>query len=137
MKTANLAMMLCISVAALLAACKPAEAPVASDPIVTPQEAPASAPVATVDVPAADTTSAADTPVIGADYPLARDACLAEVAKKTGVAQEKLIATEVLWAQAGVGVTVKVPDADAPWSCLSDEKGKVQGAAYAGSEGKL
>ena len=78
-------------------------------------------------------------PVCGAclKNPPVFDACLAAVAKKTGVAQDKLVATEVLWAEAGVGVTVRVPDADAPWSCLSDEKGKVQGAAYTGSEGKL
>ena len=80
---------------------------------------------------------ASNTAVVGADYPIARDACLAAVAKTTNVAQDKLVATEVLWAEAGVGVTVQVPDADAPWSCLSDEKGNVQGAAYTGSEGKL
>ncbi|RZA36682.1 MAG: hypothetical protein EOP92_04045 [Lysobacteraceae bacterium] len=91
--------------------------------------------------PAVDASNPASAPtdaaVVGAEYPLARDACLAEVAKKTGVPQDTLVATEVLWAEAGVGVTVQVPDADAPWSCLSDEKGKVQGAAYTGSEGKL
>ncbi len=91
--------------------------------------------------PPVDTANPASAPtdaaIVGAEYPLARDACLAEVAKKTGVPQDKLVATEVLWAEAGVGVTVQVPDADAPWSCLSDEKGKVQGAAYTGSEGKL
>ena len=45
--------------------------------------------------------------------------------------------TDVMTAEAGVGVTIKVPDADAPWSCLSDASGKVQGASYTGSEGKL
>jgi hypothetical protein len=74
---------------------------------------------------------------VGDDYPVARDACLAAVAKATGVALSALTATEVLWAEAGVGVTVQVPGADAPWSCLSDEQGNVQGAAYTGSEGKL
>lgn len=67
----------------------------------------------------------------------AEKACLAEVAKKTGVAVSKLSVTDVMTAEAGVGVTIKVPDADAPWSCLSDARGKVQGASYTGSEGKL
>lgn len=122
---------------ACLAACTPTQAPapeattpaaVAADPDPT-ATSPATAPV---EPPPAPTAT-----VVGADYPVARDACLAAVAKQTNVAQDKLVATEVLWAEAGVGVTVQVPDADAPWSCLSDEKGNVQGAAYTGSEGKL
>jgi copper(I)-binding protein len=126
----------CFAMAAMLAACKPADAPVPTATTEVAETAPAAASAATgAVVPAA--TTPADTPVVGADYPVARDACLAEVARQTGVAQDKLVATEVLWAEAGVGVTVQVPDAKAPWSCLSDEKGKVQGAAYTGSEGKL
>lgn len=131
-KTPHIALIACLSVAALLGACKPAEPPA---PAAAAEAAPAT-PAAAVPAPAA-TAPAAAAPVVGADHPVARDACLAEVAKQTGVAQDKLVATEVLWAEAGVGVTVQVPDADAPWSCLSDEKGKVQGAAYTGSEGKL
>ena len=53
------------------------------------------------------------------------------------MAKEQLSVTEVLWAEAGVGVTIEVPGAQAPWSCLSDENGNVQGAAYTGSEGRL
>ena len=136
MKKTNLLLLFAsITVSAWLTGCAPADAPaenmpppVAADP--APQgPAPEPAPAAIPEPPA--------TAVVGADYPVARDACLAEVSRKTGVAQDKLVATEVLWAQAGVGVTVKVPDAGAPWSCLSDEQGKVQGAAYTGSEGKL
>ncbi len=67
----------------------------------------------------------------------AEKACLAEVAKKTGVASSKLSVVDVLTAEAGIGVTIKVPGADAPWSCLSDANGKVQGASYTGSEGSL
>jgi len=67
----------------------------------------------------------------------AEKACLAEVAKITGVAVSKLAVTDVMTAEAGVGVTINVPDADAPWSCLSDASGKVQGASYTGSEGNL
>lgn len=132
---------LCITglVAAMcLAACAPAQAP--APEATTPAPAAAdTAPPATSPAPAPVEPAAAPTTttVVGADFPLARDACLAAVSKQANVAQEKLVATEVLWAQAGVGVTVQVPDADAPWSCLSDEKGNVQGAAYTGSEGKL
>jgi hypothetical protein len=67
----------------------------------------------------------------------AEKACLAEVAKKTGVAVSKLSVTDVMTAEAGIGVTISVPDADAPWSCLSSASGKVQGASYTGSEGNL
>lgn len=123
----------CLLVSALLTACTQSEAPTAE--ATAPVAADPAPPAATV--PPTETTPAPSGAVVGADYPLARDACLAAVAAKTGVAQEKLVATEVLWAQAGVGVTVQVPDAEAPWSCLSDEKGNVQGAAYTGSEGKL
>lgn len=139
MKTTNPVLSITVLIAiACLAACKPAQAPApeatspapaAADP-APPATSPAPAPA---EPAAAPTTTAA----VGADYPIARDACLAAVAKQTNVAQDKLVATEVLWSEAGVGVTVQVPDADAPWSCLSDEKGNVQGAAYTGSEGKL
>ena len=70
-------------------------------------------------------------------YPAAQAACLDAVAAQTNVDRASLTVTEVLWAEAGVGVTITVPGADAPWSCLSDEQGKVQGAAYTGSEGAL
>lgn len=123
----------CVLVGALLTACTQSEAPTPETP--APVAADPAPPAATV--PPTEATPAPSGAVVGADYPLARDACLAAVAGKTGVAQETLVATEVLWAQAGVGVTVQVPDAEAPWSCLSDEKGNVQGAAYTGSEGKL
>ncbi len=132
----------------LMAACKPAETPETQAP---PEPEPTTSAVADVPPatePAADTMpveaapeAAADTmppaTVVGADYPVARDACLAEVAAKTGAPLDQLKAVEVLWAQAGVGVTVQVPGADAPWFCLSNEQGKVQNASYTGSEGKL
>ncbi len=110
------------------------------DPVVEPgSDADAAISAATPAVsgpaaPAQPATSAASPtdPVVdsvGTDYPKARDACLAAVAERSGVARDQLVATDVLWAQAGVGVTVQVPGAAAPWSCLSDEEGKVQGAA--------
>lgn len=67
----------------------------------------------------------------------AQKACLAEVAKQTGVDASKLSVTDVMTAEAGIGVTIKVPGADAPWSCLSSGSGKIQGASYTGSEGNL
>ena len=138
MKKTNPALSITGLIAAIcLAACTPAQAPAPEATTPTPAAAdpvlPATSPAPIPVEPAAAPTNA----VVGADYPIARDACLAAVARATNVAQDKLVATEVLWAEAGVGVTVQVPDADAPWSCLSDEKGNVQGAAYTGSEGKL
>jgi hypothetical protein len=82
-------------------------------------------------------TDAAATPALADQYPAAQAACLDAVAEKTNVDRATLTVTEVLWAEAGVGVTITVPGADAPWSCLADESGKVQGAAYTGSEGAL
>jgi hypothetical protein len=68
---------------------------------------------------------------------VAESACIAAVATKVGVSASTLLAIEVLPSEAGVGVTVRVPGADAPWSCLSDTSGNVQGVTYTGSEGKL
>ncbi|MGY3977069.1 hypothetical protein ACW5XX_09050 [Aeromonas mytilicola] len=62
----------------------------------------------------------------------AEKACLKAVSEKTNVPQVQLQVTDVMDSEAGVGVTIKVPGADAPWSCLSDKKGHVQGAAYTG-----
>tara|TARA_Y100001951_G_scaffold69816_2_gene56724 strand:- start:29295 stop:29894 length:600 start_codon:yes stop_codon:yes gene_type:complete len=67
----------------------------------------------------------------------AEQACLAAVAKTTGVAQSSLSVIDVMSAEAGIGVMVRVPGADAHWSCLSDADGNVQGTRYSGSEGKL
>lgn len=67
---------------------------------------------------------------------IAESACIAAVAKKVGVSTSTLLAVEVLPSEAGVGVTVRVPGADAPWSCLSDTNGNVQGVTYTGAEGK-
>lgn len=67
----------------------------------------------------------------------AESACLNAVAQKTGVSRSQLSVIDVSTAEAGIGVTVKVPKADAPWSCLADKKGRVQGVSYTGSEGRL
>ena len=70
-------------------------------------------------------------------YPAAEKGCLQAVAKKTGVDRSRLRITDVSRAQAGVGITVKVPGAHAPWSCLADEKGRVQGVGYTGTERRM
>lgn len=71
------------------------------------------------------------------EYPAAEKACLDAVAKKTGVDRAKLTITDVSRAEAGVGVTVKVPGAEAPWSCLANANGRVQGVRYTGEEARL
>jgi len=68
---------------------------------------------------------------------VAEKACLAAVAKQVGANISKLKVVDVMSAEAGIGVMVKVPDATAPWACQSDKKGKVQGVSFTGSEGKL
>lgn len=107
-----------------------AAAAATTDPAAAPTPVPANA---AQNPPVGDPASPPPTTVdTGDSYPAAREACLAEVARQTNVPREQLAITEVLWAQAGVGVTVQVPGMHAPWSCLSDEQGKVQGAAATG-----
>ena len=130
MKPSSLLLLACLS-AAVLAACNKRDD--ADIPAATPSADAAAAATATEPVPA----PAGSATAAGDQYHAARDACLAEVARQAGVAKEQLGVTEVLWAEAGVGVTIQVPGAQAPWSCLSDENGNVQGAAYTGSEGRL
>ena len=97
--------------------------------------------------PAGTATAGQEPPAAGATAPAAANiepghdtatkACLAAVAKRTNVEESRLNVTEVLWGEAGVGVTIEVPDAEAPWSCLADDEGNVQGTTYTGSEGAL
>ncbi len=70
---------------------------------------------------------------LGEDHPAARDACLAAVAKETNLDSSTLKVTDVAAAEAGVGVTITVPGAQAPWTCLADDQGHVQGAKYMGA----
>lgn len=66
---------------------------------------------------------------------VAEKACLAKVAKTVGKPSKTLKVTEVLAGEAGIGVTIKVPGATAPWYCLSDAKGHVQSASFIGKDG--
>jgi hypothetical protein len=70
-------------------------------------------------------------------HPASEKACLAAVSKKTNVAGNKLSVIESLGSEAGISVSVKVPGAEAPWACMTDQKGKVWHVSYSGSEGKL
>ncbi len=71
------------------------------------------------------------------DTDRAEKACLAAVAETTGLDSSKLKIKDVSEAQSGIHVMVTVPDATAPWSCLSSKDGKVDGVTFTGSEGKL
>jgi hypothetical protein len=66
---------------------------------------------------------------------VAEQACLAKVAKTVGKPISTLKVTEVLTGQAGIGVTIKVPGATAPWSCLSDAQGHVDNVSFTGKDG--
>ncbi len=71
----------------------------------------------------------------GAGSSAAEKACLAAVAKTTGVSAGKLSVSSVSEAQSGISIMVKVPEATAPWHCLTDKNGKVDGVEFIGSEG--
>jgi hypothetical protein len=88
-----------------------------------------------VSIPAAP--KAATTGKANSETAVAEKACLAAVAKKVGVSVSKLKVIDTQGSQAGIGVNIQVPDATAPWSCLSDKKGHVQGASFTGSEGGM
>lgn len=88
-----------------------------------------------VSIPA--TAKPASTGKANSETAVAEKACLAAVAKKVGISASKLKVIDVQGSQAGIGVNIQVPDATAPWSCLSDKKGNVQGASFTGSEGAL
>lgn len=73
----------------------------------------------------------------GSPEGVAKRACIDAVASTTGRDRSTLSVTDVVSSEAGIGVTILVPGADAPWSCLADNqgKGKVQGVMYTGKEG--
>jgi hypothetical protein len=67
----------------------------------------------------------------------AKKACLRHVAEQVGVKVSQVSVIDTQGSQAGINVNIKVPDATAPWSCVSDKKGNVQGARFTGSEGAM
>jgi hypothetical protein len=64
-------------------------------------------------------------------------ACRAAIASEVGVPVSEVAVFDVADSEAGVGVQASVAGADAPWACLADADGRVQGVAYTGSEGRL
>jgi len=73
----------------------------------------------------------------GESHPAAERACVAAVAGKTNVPADKLKVIGSLGSEAGIQVRVSVPGADAPWDCMTDQKGKPWNVSYSGTEGKL
>ena len=67
----------------------------------------------------------------------AKKACLRYVAEQVGIKVSQVSVIDTQGSQAGINVNIKVPDATAPWSCLSDKKGNVQGARFTGSDGAM
>jgi hypothetical protein len=68
---------------------------------------------------------------------VAEAACMARLASTANAPLSSIRVTEVLTAEAGIGVTMSLAGATAPWSCLSDARGNVQGLTFTGSEGAL
>jgi hypothetical protein len=81
--------------------------------------------------------SAKSSPASSSGTNVAEKACLAAVAKTTAVDSIKLKVVDVMEAQSGITVMIAVPEATAPWKCLSGKNGKVDGVEFTGSEGKL
>lgn len=67
----------------------------------------------------------------------AEKACLRAVAEQVGVKVSQVSVIGTQGSQAGINVQIKVPDATAPWDCVSDKKGNVQGTRFTGSEGAM
>jgi hypothetical protein len=86
-----------------------------------------------ISIPAAAKSSGA---VSDSGIAVAEKACLEAVAKETNVLAGKLKIKDVSEAQSGITVMVVVPNATAPWSCLSSKEGKVDGVTFTGSEGE-
>jgi hypothetical protein len=67
----------------------------------------------------------------------AKDNCLASVAKTVGLPASRLKVIRQASDASGISVDVKVPNATAPWGCLTDRQGKVKDVFFKGSEGAL
>lgn len=67
----------------------------------------------------------------------AKSNCLASVAKTVGLPASRLKVIRQTSDASGISVDVKVPNATAPWGCLTDRQGKVEDVHFKGSEGAL
>jgi hypothetical protein len=85
-----------------------------------------------------ETTGVQPVALTGGDFTSpAAVACRAAIASEVGVPVSDVAVFDVADSEAGVGVQASVAGADAPWSCLADAAGRVQGITYTGSEGSL
>lgn len=127
---------LCSGMALAMSACQPADQSASqgappeahSAPPVAHSRGAVSSAVAPDDGSAVAASVGTPAANLGEDHATARDACLMAVSRETRVDVSQLKVADVVWAEAGVGVTVAVPGTQAPWTCLSDEQGHVQGA---------
>jgi hypothetical protein len=67
----------------------------------------------------------------------ARNNCLTSIAKTVGSPRENLKVIRQTSDASGISVDVKVPNATAPWGCLTNRQGKVEDVHFKGSEGAL
>ena len=67
----------------------------------------------------------------------ARSNCLASVATTVGLPASRLKVIRQTSHASGISVEVKVPNATAPWGCLTTRQGKVEDVHFKGSEGAL
>ena len=67
----------------------------------------------------------------------ARSDCLASVPRTVGLPASRLTVIRQPSDASGISVDVKVPNAIAPWGCLTDRQGKVEDVHFKGSEGAL
>jgi hypothetical protein len=67
----------------------------------------------------------------------ARSNCLASVASTVGLPAGRLKVLRQTRDASGISVDVQVPNATAPWGCLTDRQGKVEDVHFKGSEGAL
>lgn len=67
----------------------------------------------------------------------AEKSCLTAVAKQVGKDKSLLKVSDAFPSEAATVIMIQVPDATAPWKCISDKTGKVSGIEFTGSEGAL
>jgi hypothetical protein len=67
----------------------------------------------------------------------ARSNCLVSVAKVVGLPSTRLKVIRQVSDASGINIDVSVPNATAPWGCLTDRKGTVEHVHFKGSEGAL
>lgn len=68
---------------------------------------------------------------------MAEKACLTAVAKQVGIDKNQLKVKDIFSSEVGMAIMVQVPEATAPWKCVSDVRGNVSGVEFTGSEGAL